>query len=87
MLFTKFAFAASAILLTGGPAAPTAPADLPRASQSAALLEETYVTVSGVQGKLLVLPAILEEFGVAPGAEISQELMYRILERNRRHMQ
>jgi hypothetical protein len=46
--------------------------------------DDSYVLVKGLDGRLVVLPSILEEFKLTVGQEISLEMMYYLLERNRK---
>lgn len=45
---------------------------------------ESFVTVEGLNGKLLVLPSIMQQYQLNIGQTISQEMMYRLLEFNQK---
>lgn len=46
--------------------------------------EDSFVRVEGVEGRLVVLPSIMQEFNLTLGQEIPVHLMYQLLERNRK---
>jgi len=46
--------------------------------------EDSYVIVKGIDGRLVVLPTIMQEFKLVVGQEIEIEMMYLLLERNRK---
>jgi hypothetical protein len=48
------------------------------------VFEESFVTVQGLEGRLIVLPSILEEYKLRSGQEIDQATMYSIFERNQK---
>lgn len=48
------------------------------------VFQETYVTVTGLDGKLMVAQEVLDELGLRSGQEVDQLTMYRILEHNRK---
>lgn len=76
------------------PPAPPAPAPLINLFSTpapAAVVEDvpegytdSYVRVEGVEGRLVVLPVIMQEFNLQLGQEIPQHLMFQLLERNRK---
>ena len=52
--------------------------------QTAEAPQETYVTVTGLDGRLMVTQEILDELGLRSGQEVNQLTMYKILEHNRK---
>lgn len=46
--------------------------------------EDSFVLVEGLEGRLVVLPSIMQEFNLQLGQEIPVHLMYQLLERNRK---
>lgn len=46
--------------------------------------DDSYVRVEGLDGRLVILPSIMQEFKLTVGQEIKLELMYELLERNRK---
>ncbi len=48
------------------------------------IFEESFVIVQGLEGRLMVDPALLAEYKLRSGQEIDQALMYQILERNQK---
>lgn len=89
-VFTAIKVASLIVLaadLGPGPKVAVAPPSVqyvePRTAEPGVVFDESYVIVQGLEGRLLVPEVLMQEMKLQPGDEVTQDEMYRILQRNR----